>query len=292
MAPSSVEDPEYEDYLEEKENNDSLENLPLSKSLVRMHGRVRNGGRGVADDTADVPSCSCSCSQTTDGHVPRESPARSARAKDKRGRAGKGNPRKDKRRMRDRRKSSGLVYLKSTGESTGDDETDVTESRREEVKRAGSHGREVVEDEFVENACHGTLYLRRGGKSPSDLEADCEDNRESDSVSSLSACLPISPKKTPLLAGEEDTAISHPENNDASECSPLLEQERESNRELSSRLQVGEQRVAELEYKITTLTTTIERLSLENEQLREENGDLRDENKAILSSSRKLSSND
>lgn len=113
MASSSVEDPEYEDDLEEKENKDLLENLPLTKSLVRMRNKVRNGGKAVNEDAGEGQSCSC---VQLDTQGARESPARSARTKDKRGRPSKGNTRKDKRKMRDKRKSAGLVYLKSTGE--------------------------------------------------------------------------------------------------------------------------------------------------------------------------------
>lgn len=141
-----------------------------------------------------------------------DSPTRSSavqRAKDKRARQ-KGKLPKDKRKLREKRRSTGVVHLPST-ESTGDSlDDDVNEEEKclNEAKRNTAYNEVIDADNpqtpsevmqrirqfqnisvssknSVQNmAPRG--YRNRRNKSPSDLDADLEDNQDYDSTYSQS----------------------------------------------------------------------------------------------------------
>ncbi|CAI9718215.1 Hypothetical predicted protein [Octopus vulgaris] len=197
--------------------------------------RDQNGDRTdhysgtVGDDLEGVNrvmgSPATSSTTTTVGGVDHESPTRAAssRAKDKRTRPNhlhKGKPPKDKRKLREKRRSTGVVHLPSTefqsldsghaGEqpseilvnrintntcfslSTGDslddeDEGDkiALETKRNttfnEVIHADNRNSTMASDDHVPKT-----YTARRTKSPSDLDADLEDNQDYDSAVSQS----------------------------------------------------------------------------------------------------------
>lgn len=107
-----------------------------------------------------------------------DSPTR-AKIKDKRGWPGhlhKAKPAKDKRKLREKRRSSGLVHMQST-ESTGDslDENDKDRCTYNEVIDADNpQTPEEDRKAFTSRAARN--------KSPSDLDADLEDNQDYDST--------------------------------------------------------------------------------------------------------------
>ncbi|XP_029657057.1 PRKC apoptosis WT1 regulator protein isoform X5 [Octopus sinensis] len=154
--------------------------------------RDQNGDRtdhysGTVGDDLDgvnrvMGSPATSSTTTTVGGVDHESPTRAAssRAKDKRTRPNhlhKGKPPKDKRKLREKRRSTGVVHLPST-ESTGDslDDEDEGDKIALETKRNTTFNEDHVPK----------TYTARRTKSPSDLDADLEDNQDYDSAVSQS----------------------------------------------------------------------------------------------------------
>ncbi|WAR07180.1 PAWR-like protein [Mya arenaria] len=120
-----------------------------------------------------------------------DSPSRSAaqRMKDKRrpSHLQKGKPLKDKRKLREKRRSTGVVHLAST-ESTGDSLDDDHEEEKvlTEAKRNTTYN-EVIDDDNPQTPSEAPKgYVARRNKSPSDLEADLEDNQDYDSAVSQS----------------------------------------------------------------------------------------------------------
>ncbi|PVD29083.1 hypothetical protein C0Q70_11680 [Pomacea canaliculata] len=121
-----------------------------------------------------------------------ESPTRSAaaRLKDKRSRVNhmhKGKLPKDKRKLREKRRSTGVVHLPST-ESTGDslddddddDENVIHETKKNTVYNEGPNSTHHTSYEVISPPSLVLFY------SPSDLEADLEDNQDYDSTVSHS----------------------------------------------------------------------------------------------------------
>lgn len=141
-----------------------------------------------------------------------DSPTRSSavqRAKDKRARQ-KGKLPKDKRKLREKRRSTGVVHLQST-ESTGDsldDDDNEEEKCLNEAKRNTAYN-EVIDADNPQTPSEVSQRIRqfqnitvssknsvqnmaprgyrnRRNKSPSDLDADLEDNQDYDSTYSQS----------------------------------------------------------------------------------------------------------
>ncbi|XP_005090049.2 myosin-G heavy chain [Aplysia californica] len=134
-------------------------------------------------------------------HLPgdHESPTRgaAARLKDKRSRANhmKGKLPKDKRKLREKRRSTGVVHCMPSTESTGDslDDEDDDEDVSHDTKRnttfneggsAGHHHHQTLYE--TRHSASVAYSHQRRNKSPSDLEADLEDNQDYDSTVSHS----------------------------------------------------------------------------------------------------------
>ncbi|XP_070189585.1 lateral signaling target protein 2 homolog isoform X2 [Littorina saxatilis] len=146
-----------------------------------------------------------------------ESPTRSAaaRIKDKqRSRPNhmhKGKLPKDKRKLREKRRSTGVVHLpstESTGDSLDDDDDDDDTTNHHETKKnttlnestgtphshphphshshSHSHLHHGHSHQAFEARHSSGSFSTRGNKSPSDLEADLEDNQDYDSTVSHS----------------------------------------------------------------------------------------------------------
>ncbi|XP_041351411.1 putative protein TPRXL isoform X2 [Gigantopelta aegis] len=152
-------------------------------------------GRDQNGDGGDGPAA---------GFQDHDSPTRTAaRAKDKRTRPNhmhKGKLPKDKRKLREKRRSTGVVHLQST-ESTGDsldddDEEDkvLMETKKNTVfnelteKNKANHEPHSHHHSSYQHHTHHSHsgYTARRNKSPSDLEADLEDNQDYDSTVSHS----------------------------------------------------------------------------------------------------------
>ncbi|OWF48154.1 uncharacterized protein LOC110453431 [Mizuhopecten yessoensis] len=146
-----------------------------------------------------------------------ESPARSnptSRTKDKRTRPNhlhKGKLPKDKRKLREKRRSTGvglggLAHLASA-ESTGDslDEDDEDPKGSTETKRNTSYNEIIDEDNPQTPSDDHRIpkgFMSRRTKSPSDLEADFEDNQDYDSTVSQ-------PETNLTLIGKSDSTESN-----------------------------------------------------------------------------------
>ncbi|XP_013417058.1 PRKC apoptosis WT1 regulator protein isoform X2 [Lingula anatina] len=164
--------------------------------------RGRSGGYKAGPESAD--NTGDGLDKNGDGHCPvlpdrspnrggdHESPSRlgtPSRSKDSSKRRPnhlhKGKTAKDKRKLREKRRSTGVVHLPS--ESTGDslDEEDAGV----ETKKNTSYN-EVIDNDNpetpVENRLSKSFASRCRNKSPSDLEADLEDNQDYDSTVSQS----------------------------------------------------------------------------------------------------------
>ncbi|XP_059141974.1 mucin-21-like isoform X2 [Physella acuta] len=135
------------------------------------------------------------------GHLPvdHESPTRgaAARLKEKRSRANhmKGKLPKDKRKLREKRRSTGVVHCMPSTESTGDsldDEDDDEDSHGHDTKKNTTYNESSIGGRHHDNLYEGRhssnpVYShQRRNKSPSDLEADLEDNQDYDSTVSHS----------------------------------------------------------------------------------------------------------
>lgn len=210
MASSSVsqESLDIEDY-----------ELSARKSRVRALRAQRvlypRGGERETDGTGDVKDVN---GDEGTGVSPEplvhDSPTRSTavqRAKDKRARQ-KGKLPKDKRKLREKRRSTGVVHLASA-ESTGDsldEEDDGEEKCLTEAKKNTAYN-EVIDADNPQTPSEVTQRIRqfqnitvnsgtnssvqnmaprgyrnRRNKSPSDLDADLEDNQDYDSTFSQS----------------------------------------------------------------------------------------------------------
>lgn len=162
-------------------------------------GRDLNGEGG--DGSVGVGSLGASgLGLSGHGHhtADHESPTRSAaaRLKDKqRGRPNhmKGKLPKDKRKLREKRRSTGVVHCMPSTESTGDsldedddDEIVVHDTKKNTMFNEGTNSSHHHHQSFYEGRSTTTFSHQRRNKSPSDLEADLEDNQDYDSTVSHS----------------------------------------------------------------------------------------------------------
>jgi len=175
-------------------------------------------------------------------------------------------PGKDKRKLREKRRSSGVMHAQSA-ESTGDslDETDTDPSATNVAaqKCPPAHSEVIDADNpqtpEEDRKAYGARKLR--SKSPSDLEADFEDNQDYDStVSQSETKLPtFTPSaavgRLPEVEGTSDEGVANMRSaaTDAAELRRLLAEERRKNRLLRDTLEGRERIIADLERKVDEL---------------------------------------
>lgn len=156
---------------------------------------------------------------------------------------------RDRRKLREKRRSTGVVHLpstESTGGSTGEDE-DEAQSMTAETRRNTQHN-ELIDREPVEDrVTHKTTYPQRRNKSPSDLEADDEDNQEFDSLNQSDSTVSslVHPTDPPVRPRPGTPAGDNPDE--------LLERAHEENRRLLSLLEDRDHKIATLEARISQL---------------------------------------
>jgi hypothetical protein len=173
-------------------------------------------------------------------------------------------PSKDKRKLREKRRSSGLMHAQSA-ESTGDslDETDT-----DPVAQKCSGHNEVIDADNPQTPeedrkAYGGRKVR--SKSPSDLEADFEDNQDYDStVSQSETKLPtFTPSATvgrlPEVEGtsDEGAPVLRTAMSDSAELRRLLAEERRKNRMLRETLENRDRVISELEHKVDELMKAV-----------------------------------
>lgn len=207
------------------------------------------------------------------GNFPAEhdaSPKPLSRAKEKRvNRANHMNKGKqqqrDRRKLREKRRSTGVVHLpstESTGGSTGEDED---ETQTAETRRNTQHNEQLLEREPAEERLPHKTYPQRRNKSPSDLEADDEDNQEFDSLNQSDSTV------SSLVHVAEAPCRPRPGTPTGDNPDELLERAQEENRRLLSLLEERDRKIFALESRIYQLQRE---MSQEKDRLREENAAL------------------
>ncbi|XP_064605595.1 uncharacterized protein LOC135470520 isoform X2 [Liolophura sinensis] len=220
--------------LDHEEGDDGFANRTKSKNirLLRARGALRTD-RDNGDsydtrdstvqngDTGEGEGCGGGSSAVGDHESTGRSLASRDRPKDKRTRPNhlqRGKLPKDKRKLREKRRSTGVVHLQST-ESTGDslDDEDTDKDRPVMETSRNTKYNEIIDADNPQTPAesHGRKsFAARRNKSPSDLEADLEDNQDYDSTVSQSECNlvlidqkdPVSyPKRTPVPVSQHTT---------------------------------------------------------------------------------------
>ncbi|XP_012267744.2 PRKC apoptosis WT1 regulator protein-like isoform X2 [Athalia rosae] len=178
----------------------------------------------------------------------------------------KGKQQRDRRKLREKRRSTGVVHLpstESTGGSTGEDEEEVGGTCPE--TKHNTHHNEFLDQEVTEEKAVKT-YTQRRNKSHSDLEADDEEFdslNQSDSVNQSdpgnqneSQTLPIESKPRPLTPTGDKL---------------LVELAQKENRRLLSLLEERDCKILALEKRLSHQQNE---MALERQRLREENAAL------------------
>jgi hypothetical protein len=172
---------------------------------------------------------------------------------------------RDRRKLREKRRSTGVVHLpstESTGGSTGEDED---ETQTAETRRNTQHNEQVLEREPAEDRIPHKTYPQRRNKSPSDLEADDEDNQEFDSLNQSDSTV------SSLVHVAEAPCRPRPGTPTGDNPDELLERAQEENRRLLSLLEERDRKIFALESRIFQLQRE---MSQEKDRLREENAAL------------------
>ncbi|XP_069702298.1 PRKC apoptosis WT1 regulator protein-like isoform X3 [Periplaneta americana] len=178
---------------------------------------------------------------------------------------------RDRRKLREKRRSTGVVHLPSTeagvwkhstGGSTGEDED---ETQTAETRRNTQHNEQLLDREPAEDRLPHKTYPQRRNKSPSDLEADDEDNQEFDSLNQSDSTV------SSLVHVAEAPCRPRPGTPTGDNPDELLERAQEENRRLLSLLEDRDRKIATLEARISQLQRE---MSQEKDRLREENAAL------------------
>ncbi|XP_042856342.1 PRKC apoptosis WT1 regulator protein-like isoform X4 [Penaeus japonicus] len=229
------------------------------------------------------------------------SPKPATRLKEKRmnrpNHTNKGKQQRDRRKLREKRRSTGVVHLpstESTGGSTGEDEellSMTAETRRNthynehlEKEKSGDHHHSVVPGPpSLPDHKHKKSFTSHRNKSPSDLEADDEDNQDYDSLtmsdSTLSLVQPAS-SALPNLHSSNSLQTTRPPANGrpatptTESVDELLESAREENRRLLGLLEERDRRISSLESRLSQLTGELSQACNDRSNLRQENNAL------------------
>ncbi|XP_043209973.1 PRKC apoptosis WT1 regulator protein-like isoform X1 [Amphibalanus amphitrite] len=189
------------------------------------------------------------------------SPKPSARAKDKRparpGHVNKGKQQRDRRKLREKRRSTGVQHMPSTEvSSTGGSTNEADEELPAQTSLSAETYRNTQQNEFTD-PCVGLAaeppsrafqkpQLRN--KSQSDLDADDEENQETESPG------------RPAVGAQKLRANGHP-------SAAALRQLEEENHRLQQALQQRDQRIAALEAELARSWQEKHQLAQENDAL-------------------------
>ncbi|XP_034233863.1 PRKC apoptosis WT1 regulator protein-like isoform X1 [Thrips palmi] len=234
------------------EIDDSLSEMKVSESL-------NIGGPNCGEHDASPKPLS----RTKEKRVNRNVPVRQPLADhlNRPNHLNKGKQPRDRRKLREKRRSTGVVHLpstESTGGSTGEDEGDVL-SITAETRRNTIQNEHLTHESVPEERAVCKTFPQRRSKSPSDLEADDEDNQDLDSLNQSDSTVSSVPqcRRPGTPTGE------NPEE--------LLERAQEENRRLLSLLEDRDHKINVLEQRITQLQRD---MAAERERLRDENAAL------------------
>ncbi|XP_034946518.1 PRKC apoptosis WT1 regulator protein-like isoform X2 [Chelonus insularis] len=179
----------------------------------------------------------------------------------------KGKQQRDRRKLREKRRSTGVVHLpstESTGGSTGEDEEELGGSCLE--TKHNTHHNEFLDHELIEERT-AKVYTQRRNKSHSDLEADDEEFdslNQSDSVNQSDH----GNHTTQLNSSSNRDRVPTPTSNNTQE---LIERAQEENRRLLALLEDQDHKIMALEAQ---LLQQQREMAIERDRLREENAAL------------------
>ncbi|KAK7018681.1 hypothetical protein SK128_022624 [Halocaridina rubra] len=236
------------------------------------------------------------------------SPKPATRLKEKRmnrpNHTNKGKQQRDRRKLREKRRSTGVVHLpstESTGGSTGEDEellsmtpetrrnTHYNEHIEKDKQSSGDHHPHhhhhhhsaVPGASSASEHKHKKSFTSHRNKSPSDLEADDEDNQDYDSLTGMSdsTLSLVQPAKNALhssnnLQSARPPANGRPATPTSESVDELLESAREENRRLLGLLEERDRRISLLESRLSILTGELAQACNERSNLRQENNAL------------------
>ncbi|XP_046985637.1 PRKC apoptosis WT1 regulator protein-like isoform X2 [Schistocerca americana] len=177
---------------------------------------------------------------------------------------------RDRRKLREKRRSTGVVHLpstESTGGSTGEDEDEI-QSVTAETRRNTQHNEHVDREPAEDRVTHKPFQQRRNKSfrfSPSDLEADDEDNQEFDSLNQSDSTV------SSLVHASDSHSRQRPGTPTGDNPEELLERAQEENRRLLSLLEDRDRKITTLEARIAQIQRET---ALERDRLREENAAL------------------
>lgn len=309
MASSSLSQEDVDHDLEVHSSRRTRIRTARANAVARSSLSMRecSAGAGDCDSGAAFGACTEGSQAAPEQHD--ASPKPCSRAKDKRCPPRPNHPNKckaqrERRKLREKRRSTGVVHLQSTestGGSTGEEEEELlsmsAETRRntalnEVPQETGSAG---PADGQAPQEIKSTpkIYPTRNNKSPSDLDADDEDNQDYDSAvnqsdsalslvqdsnhsssggptssSTASAHLPPKPQGQGSLSNGSWEAMQRKDE--------ALERSREESRNLVQLVREKEVRIHNLERKVLALAKELSEVTAENRELREMNSALLD----------------
>ncbi|CAN7999378.1 unnamed protein product [Ixodes hexagonus] len=321
MASSSLSQEDVDHELEVQSSRRSRIRTARANAVARGSLSMREcsaGGVGDCDSGAALGACT-EGSQAAASEQHDASPKPCSRAKDKRCPPRPTHPNKckaqrERRKLREKRRSTGVVHLQSTestGGSTGEEEEELlsmsAETRRNtalnevplETGFVGPADGQTPQEKLIFSHCFCAqvknitkTYPTRNNKSPSDLDADDEDNQDydsavnqSDSALSLVQDSNHSSSGGPTSSSAGSTAHLPPNTRGAlsngsweamQRKDEALERSREESRNLVQLVREKEVRIHNLERKVLALTKELSEVTAENRELREMNSALLD----------------
>ncbi|KAF7993838.1 hypothetical protein HCN44_011107 [Aphidius gifuensis] len=179
----------------------------------------------------------------------------------------KGKQQRDRRKLREKRRSTGVVHLpstESTGGSTDEDEEEVGGSCIE--TKHNTHHNEFLDHDLIEER-NIKVYTQRRNKSHSDLEADDEE------FDSLNQSDSVNQSDHGNHAAQVDTIPPRPRTSTPTgdTTQDLIEHAHAENRRLRALLENQDQKILALQ---TELLQQQREMTMERERLREENAAL------------------
>ncbi|XP_012345799.1 PRKC apoptosis WT1 regulator protein isoform X8 [Apis florea] len=180
----------------------------------------------------------------------------------------KGKQQRDRRKLREKRRSTGVVHLpstESTGGSTGEDEEDLSGTCLE--TKHNTHHNEFLDHELIEERT-AKMFTQRRNKSHSDLEADDEEFDSLNQSDSVNQSDHGNHEPQTSVNATNQPRLSTPTGDNPHE---LIERAQEENRRLLSLLEDRDHKIMALEAR---LLQQQHEMTIERERLREENAAL------------------
>ncbi|XP_076357147.1 PRKC apoptosis WT1 regulator protein-like [Tachypleus tridentatus] len=213
------------------------------------------------------------------------SPKPTSRAKDKRcprpNHVNKGKAQRERRKLREKRRSTGVVHLpstESTGGSTGEDEGELQVMSAETKRNTALNESYILKDqpgEVVKESLPEP-FRSRNNKSPSDLDADDEDNQDYDStVNQSDSTVSLIQDDANRGAQRRSSSINgRPETPCSENAEELLERAREENHRLLELVKEKDDKILYLEQKVSSLSRELATAHSEKNRLEEEHHSL------------------